>query len=145
MASLNVPMYDPAMVRPMREELTRIGFSELRTAAEVDAALADERAPMLVVVNSVCGCAARNARPAATLALEHPVRPNKLYTVFAGQDAEATARARSYFTGYGPSSPSMALFRDGRLVYMLERRSIEGRSPRDIAADLVAAFDRFCA
>ena len=108
MASLNVPMYDPAMVRPMREELTRIGFSELRTAAEVDAALADERAPMLVVVNSVCGCAARNARPAATLALEHPVRPNKLYTVFAGQDAEATARARSYFTGYGPSSPSMA-------------------------------------
>ena len=145
MASLNVPMYDPAMVRPMREELTRIGFSELRTAAEVDAALADERAPMLVVVNSVCGCAARNARPAATLALEHPVRPNKLYTVFAGQDAEATARARSYFTGYGPSSPSMALFRDGRLVYMLERRSIEGRSPRDIAADLIAAFDRFCA
>ena len=145
MASLNVPMYDPAMVRPMREELTRIGFSELRTAAEVDAALADERAPMLVVVNSVCGCAARNARPAATLALEHPVRPNKLYTVFAGQDAEATARARSYFTGYGPSSPSMALFRDGRLVYMLERRSIEGRSPRDIAADLVAPFDRFCA
>ena len=145
MASLNVPMYDPAMVRPMREELTRIGFSELRTAAEVDAALADERAPMLVVVNSVCGCAARNARPAATLALEHPVRPNKLYTVFAGQDAEATARARSYFTGYGPSSPSMALFRDGRLVYMLERRSIEGRSPRDIAADLVASFDRFCA
>ena len=145
MASLNVPMYDPAMVRPMREELTRIGFSELRTGAEVDAALADERAPMLVVVNSVCGCAARNARPAATLALEHPVRPNKLYTVFAGQDAEATARARSYFTGYGPSSPSMALFRDGRLVYMLERRSIEGRSPRDIAADLVAAFDRFCA
>ncbi len=145
MASLNVPMYDPAMVRPMREELTRIGFSELRTAAEVDAALADERAPMLVVVNSVCGCAARNARPAATLALEHPVRPNKLYTVFAGQDAEATARARSYFTGYGPSSPSMALFRDGRLVYMLERRSIEGRSTRDIAADLVAAFHRFCA
>jgi len=145
MASLNVPMYDPAMVRPMREELTRIGFSELHTAAEVDSALPDERAPMLVVVNSVCGCAARNARPAATLALEHPVRPTKLYTVFAGQDAEATARARSYFTGYGPSSPSMALFRDGRLVYMLERRSIEGRSPRDIAADLVAAFDQFCA
>ena len=145
MASLNVPLYDPAMVRPMREELTRIGFSELHTAAEVDAALADEQGATLVVVNSVCGCAARNARPAATLALEHPVRPAKLFTVFAGQDAEATARARSYFTGYGPSSPSMALFRDGRLVYMLERRSIEGRSPRDIAADLVAAFDRFCA
>jgi len=144
-SSLNVPMYDPAMVRPMREELTRIGFSELRTAAEVDTALAAERAPMLVVVNSVCGCAARNARPAATLALEHPVRPPKLYTVFAGQDAEATARARSYFTGYGPSSPSMALFRDGRLAYMLERRNIEGRGPRDIAADLIAAFDRYCA
>jgi len=145
MASLNVPMYDPAMVRPMRERLSRVVYFQRHPAAEVDSALPDERAPMLVVVNSVCGCAARNARPAATLALEHPVRPTKLYTVFAGQDAEATDRARSYFTGYGPSSPSMALFRDGRLVYMLERRSIEGRSPRDIAADLVAAFDRFCA
>ena len=144
MSSLNVPMYDPAMVRPMREELTRIGFTELHTPAEVDAALAEERAPMLVVVNSVCGCAARNARPAATLALEHTVRPAKLYTIFAGQDAEATTRARSYFTGYGPSSPSMGLFRDGRLVYMLERRNIEGRGPHDIAADLIAAFDQFC-
>jgi len=145
MASLDVPRYDPAMVRPMREELTRIGFTELRTAADVDTALADERATTLVVVNSVCGCAARNARPAATLALEHSARPAKLYTVFAGQDADATERARSYFTGYGPSSPSMALFRDGRLVYMLERRSIEGRGPRDIADDLVAAFDQYCA
>jgi len=140
-----VPRYDPAMVRPMREELTRIGFTELRTAAEVDAALTTERATTLVVVNSVCGCAARNARPAATLALGHQARPAKLYTVFAGQDAEATERARSYFTGYGPSSPSMALFRDGRLVYMLERRNIEGRGPRDIADDLVAAFDQYCA
>ena len=145
MASLDVPRYDPAMVRPMREELTRIGFTELRTAAEVDAALTAERATTLVVVNSVCGCAARNARPAATLALGHQARPAKLYTVFAGQDAEATERARSYFTGYGPSSPSMALFRDGRLVYMLERRNIEGRGPRDIADDLVAAFDQYCA
>jgi len=145
MASLDVPRYDPAMVRPMREELTRIGFTELRTAAEVDAALTTERATTLVVVNSVCGCAARNARPAATLALGHQARPAKLYTVFAGQDAEATERARSYFTGYGPSSPSMALFRDGRLVYMLERRNIEGRGPRDIADDLVAAFDQYCA
>ncbi len=145
MASLDVPRYDPAMVRPMREELTRIGFTELRTAAEVDAALTADRATTLVVVNSVCGCAARNARPAATLALEHQARPAKLYTVFAGQDAEATERARSYFTGYGPSSPSMALFRDGRLVYMLERRNIEGRGPRDIADDLVAAFDQYCA
>src|SRR6266480_3442555 len=130
MAGLNVPLYDPALVQPMREELTRIGFTELHTPT---------------VVNAVCGCAARNARPAATLELEHTVRPAKLYTVFAGQDAEATARARSYFTGYGPSSPSMALFRDGRLVYMLERRNIEGRGPHEIAADLVAAFDRFCA
>ena len=145
MASLDVPRYDPAMVRPMREELTRIGFTELRTAAEVDAALTAERATTLVVVNSVCGCAARNARPAATLALGHQARPAKLYTVFAGQDAEATERARSYFTGYGASSPSMALFRDGRLVYMLERRNIEGRGPRDIADDLVAAFDQYCA
>ncbi len=145
MAGLNVPLYDPSLVRPMREELTRIGFTELHTPAEVDAALAQERAPMLVVVNSVCGCAARNARPAATLALVHTVRPAKLYTVFAGQDAEATARARSYCTGYGPSSPSMALFRDGRLVYMLERRNIEGRGPHDIAADLIAAFDQYCA
>src|SRR5438093_9255736 len=133
MRNLNVPMYDPEMVRPMREELTRLGFEELRTPAEVDALLTTERATTLVVVNSVCGCAARNARPAATLALEHSARPAKLYTVFAGQDTEATERARSYFTGYGPSSPSMALFRDGRLVYMLERRNIEGRGTHDVA------------
>src|SRR5438128_11324301 len=145
MAGLNIPLYDPRLVQPMREELTRIGFQELRTPADVDAALAAANDTTLVVVNSVCGCAARNARPAATLALEHQARPAKLYTVFAGQDAEATERARSYFTGYGPSSPSMALFRDGRLVYMLERRNIEGRGPRDIADDLVAAFDQYCA
>src|SRR5215467_6419499 len=105
MRNLNVPLYDPEMVRPMREELTRFGFAELRTAAAVDAALAGERAPTLVVVNSVCGCAARNARPAAALAIQHERRPTRLVTVFAGQDGEATARARSYFTGYGPSSP----------------------------------------
>src|SRR6266568_6581519 len=145
MRNLNVPMYDPEMVRPMREDLTRLGFEELRTADEVDAVLAREQAPTLVVVNSVCGCAARNARPAAALAIQHDRRPARLVTVFAGQDAEATARARSYFTGYGPSSPSMGLFRDGRLVYMLERRNIEGRGPHDIAADLIAAFDQFCA
>jgi putative YphP/YqiW family bacilliredoxin len=144
MRNLNVPMYDPEMVRPMREELTRIGFAELRTPADVDAALAHERAPTLVVVNSVCGCAARNARPAATLAIQHQRRPARLLTVFAGQDADATARARSYFTGYQPSSPQIALFKDGQLVFMLERRNIEGRNAHDIAADLVAAFDRFC-
>jgi putative YphP/YqiW family bacilliredoxin len=144
MRNLNIPMYDPEMVRPMREELTRLGFEELRTPADVDAVLASAGAPTLVVVNSVCGCAARNARPAAALAIQHERRPAKLVTVFAGQDADATARARSYFTGYQPSSPQIALFKDGRLVFMLERRNIDGRNARDIAADLTAAFDQFC-
>jgi putative YphP/YqiW family bacilliredoxin len=137
-------MYDPALVQPMRDELTRLGFEELRTPREVDAVLGRETATMLVVVNSVCGCAARNARPAARLALEHPVRPARLLTVFAGQDPEATAQARSYFAPYPPSSPQIALFRDGQLVFMLERRQIEGRAAPAIAADLTAAFDRFC-
>jgi putative YphP/YqiW family bacilliredoxin len=137
-------MYDPEMVRPMREELTRLGFEELKTPAEVDQVLASERAPTLVVVNSVCGCAARNARPAAALAIQHERKPARLVTVFAGQDADATARARSYFTGYQPSSPQIALFKDARLVFMLERRNIEGRNARDIANDLTAAFDKFC-
>jgi putative YphP/YqiW family bacilliredoxin len=141
---INVPMYDPRLVQPMRDELTRIGFQELRTPAEVDAALGAAREPTLVVVNSVCGCAARNARPAAALALQHPRRPARLLTVFAGQDAEATERARSYFTGYAPSSPQMGLFKDGGLVFMLERKNIEGRPAPDIAADLTAAFDRYC-
>ena len=144
MRNLNVPMYDPEMVRPMREELIRLGFAELRTPAEVDAVLANERAPTLVVVNSVCGCAARNARPAAALAIQHDRRPTRLVTVFAGQDADATARARSYFTGYAPSSPQMALLKGGKPVFILERRNIEGREAADIAGDLVAAFDRFC-
>src|SRR6266576_3252340 len=144
MRNLNVPMYDPELVRPMREELTQLGFEELRTPAAVDAVLTTERAPTLVVVNSVCGCAARNARPAAALAVQHDRRPGRLVTVFAGQDADATARARSYFTGYQPSSPQIALFKDSRLVFMLERRNIEGRNARDIAADLTAAFDKFC-
>ncbi|MGH7537903.1 MAG: BrxA/BrxB family bacilliredoxin [Gemmatimonadales bacterium] len=137
-------MYDPRLVQPMREELTRIGFEELRTPGEVDAVLGAEQAPTLVVVNSVCGCAARNARPAAALAIQHPKRPARLLTVFAGQDADATARARSYFTGYPPSSPQMGLIKGGQLVFMLERRDIEGRPAADIAADLVAAFERFC-
>jgi bacilliredoxin len=144
MAGINVPLYDPRLVQPMREELTRIGFQELRTPADVDVALGTSKGVTLVVVNSVCGCAARNARPAATLALEHPRRPDRLLTVFAGQDADATARARSYFTGYAPSSPQMALFKDGELVFMLERKNIEGRAAKDIAADLTAAFDRYC-
>lgn len=144
MRDLNVPMYDPELVRPMREELTRIGFQELRTPEDVDAVLGREQAPTLVVVNSVCGCAARNARPAAALAIQHPRRPARLVTVFAGQDADATARARAYFTGYLPSSPQIALLERGRVVFMLERKHIEGRNARAIAADLTAAFDRHC-
>jgi len=142
---MNLPMYDPTLVQPMRDELTRIGFEELRTPEQVDAVMRTERETTLVVVNSVCGCAARNARPAATLALAHAVRPKRLLTVFAGQDAEATATARSYFAPYPPSSPQIAMFRDGQLVFMLERRQIEGRQAAAIAADLTAAFDRYCA
>ncbi|HYT83197.1 MAG TPA: BrxA/BrxB family bacilliredoxin [Gemmatimonadales bacterium] len=144
MSGLNVPLYDPRLVQPMREELTRIGFQELRTTEAVDAALGRVTDTTLVVVNSVCGCAARNARPAAALALQHSARPERLLTVFAGQDAEATTRARSYFTGYPPSSPQIALFKDGKLVFMLERKNIEGRAAHEIAADLTAAFDRYC-
>ena len=138
-------MYDPSLVQPMRDELTRIGFRELRTPAEVDAVLGSTQDTTLVVVNSVCGCAARNARPAAALAVGHVRRPKQLLTVFAGQDADATERARSYFTGYRPSSPQIALFRGGTLVFMLERKNIEGRDAQAIAADLKGAFDRFCA
>lgn len=144
MANLNVSMYDPRLVQPMREELTRVGFQELRTPEQVDGALAAAKETTLVVVNSVCGCSARAARPAVTLAIGHAKRPQRLFTVFAGQDADATARARSYFTGVAPSSPQMGLLKDGKLVFMLERRNIEGRAAADIAADLVAAFDRFC-
>src|SRR5213593_581720 len=144
MAGINMPLYDPRLVQPMRDELTRIGFQELRTPADVDAALGQTDDTTLVLVNSVCGCAARNARPAAALAIRHPRRPARLLTVFAGQDADATARARGYFTGYAPSSPQIALFKDGQLVFMLERRNIEGRNARDIAADLTAAFEQYC-
>jgi putative YphP/YqiW family bacilliredoxin len=139
-------MYDDLLVRPMREDLTRIGFSELRTAPEVDQALADTAGTTLVVVNSVCGCSARMARPAVRLALETSAqRPQHLTTVFAGQDVEATTRARSYFTGYPPSSPSIALLKNGQLVYMMERWQIESRPAQAIAADLVEAFATHCA
>lgn len=137
-------MYPEEMVAPMREELTHIGFREMRTAEEVDAALKGQSGTALVVVNSICGCAAGRARPAVAQALDRSVRPDTLLTVFAGQDREATDRARSYFTGYGPSSPSIALLRDGRLIFMLERSDIEGRDPYSIAEDLTRAFDRFC-
>jgi putative YphP/YqiW family bacilliredoxin len=138
-------MYDERLVTPMRQDLTRLGIKELRTAQEVDAELADAKGTTLVVVNSVCGCSARMARPAVAVALQNPIKPEHLTTVFAGQDAEATDRARSYFTGYPPSSPQIALFKDGQLVFMLERWQIEGRPADEIAHDLVNAFNRYCA
>lgn len=138
-------MYPEEFVQPMREELTRLGFQELRTPEEVDALLGREKRSVLVVVNSICGCAAGKARPGVALALEHRARPEVLATVFAGQDRDATERARSYFSGYPPSSPSIALLREGKLVFMMERSNIEGRDPFSIAEDLKEAFDRFCA
>ena len=137
-------MYPEELVQPMRGELTQIGFEELRTAGEVDDKLA-EKGTTLVVVNSICGCAARMARPAVKLALQHAsAKPEHLTTVFAGQDREATDKARGYFTGYPPSSPSIALLKDGQLVYMMERWQIEGRPAPQIAEDLVAAFEEHC-
>jgi putative YphP/YqiW family bacilliredoxin len=138
-------MYPEDFVHPMREELTRVGFRELRTPEDVDAALKQEKRTVLVVVNSICGCAAGKACPAIAKALAHGMRPEILATVFAGQDREATDRARSYFTGYVPSSPSIALLRDGKVAFMLERSDIEGRDANAIAEDLTKAFDRFCA
>jgi putative YphP/YqiW family bacilliredoxin len=138
-------IYDERLVAPMRSELTRLGVEELRTADAVDAKLRGSAGTTLVVVNSVCGCAARNARPAIARALQHETRPDSLTTVFAGQDLDATQRARSYFVGYQPSSPSIALFKNGQVVFMLERYQIEGRSANDIANDLTGAFDRYCA
>jgi putative YphP/YqiW family bacilliredoxin len=133
------------MVAPMRQELTRLGVKELRTADDVDAALKGSTGTALVVVNSICGCAARMARPAVAEALKHSATPDQLTTVFAGQDVDATQRARSYFTGYPPSSPSIGLLKDGKLVFMLERHQIEGRGATEIARDLVRAFDKHCA
>ncbi len=138
-------MYDERLVAPIREDLTRVGFTELRTSADVDAALPNNAGTTLVVVNSVCGCSARMARPAVRHALEESAtKPDHLATVFAGQDAEATERARSYFTGYPPSSPSIALLKDGKLVYFMERWQIESRDANAIAADLKAAFATHC-
>ncbi len=136
--------YPEIMIRPMREELTRLGAEELRTAEDVDRALAEQQGTLMVVVNSICGCAAGKARPGVALALNHSVRPDRVATVFAGADIEATEKARSYFTGYPPSSPSIALLKDGRLVYMMERRQIEGRMPDQIAEELTRAFDQYC-
>ena len=136
--------YSEILIHPMREDLTRIGVEEWRTAEAVDDAIKNNKGTLMVVVNSVCGCAAGKARPGVALALEHAVKPDKVATVFAGADIDATERARSYFTGYGPSSPSIALLKDGELVYMLERYQIEGRDAQQIAGELTKAFDQHC-
>jgi len=128
----------------MREDLTRLGFEELRTPEAVDETVQNSKGTLMVVVNSVCGCAAGRARPGVALALQNDVKPDKVATVFAGADIEATERARSYFTGYNPSSPSIALLKDGQLVYMLERFQIEGRDAQQIAGELTQAFDKHC-
>ncbi len=135
--------YDPMLVQPMREELTRLGIKELRNAADVDEAM-KKPGTTLVVVNSVCGCAAAGARPGVALAMKHDVLPDHVVTVFAGQDLEATQRARDYFTNQPPSSPQMALMKDGELVHMIHRHHIEGRMPEMIASALVYAFDEHC-
>jgi putative YphP/YqiW family bacilliredoxin len=137
--------YPEIMIRPMREDLTRLGVEEWRTADAVDEAVKNSQGTLMVVVNSICGCAAGKARPGVALALQHDVKPDKVATVFAGADVEATERARSYFTGYGPSSPSIAILKDGELVYMLERYQIEGRDATQIAGELTKAFDKHCA
>ncbi len=137
-------MYPEFMIAPMREELTRFGVKELRTADQVDEAVTQSSGTLMVVVNSVCGCAAGKARPGVALALQHPVKPDAITTVFAGADVEATQRARGYFTGYPPSSPSIALLKDGKLVYMMERHQIENQEAGAIAAQLTAAFDQHC-
>lgn len=136
--------YSELLIKPMREDLSKLGIEEARTAAAVDAAVKETSGILMVVVNSVCGCAAGKARPGVAAALQHAVTPNRTITVFAGADIEATERARNYFTGYPPSSPSIALLRDGKLVYMMERYQIEGRNAQEIAHELTLAFDKFC-
>ena len=136
--------YPEIMIRPMREDLTRLGVEELKTPEAVDETIKNSKGTLMVVVNSICGCAAGKARPGVALALQHEVKPAKVATVFAGADIEATERARSYFTGYGPSSPSIALLKDGELVYMLERFQIEGRNAEQIAGELRQAFEKHC-
>jgi len=136
--------YPEIMIRPMREDLTRLGVEEMRTADAVDDTIKNSQGTLMVVVNSICGCAAGKARPGVALALQNEKKPDKIATVFAGADIEATERARSYFTGYGPSSPSIALLKDGRLVYMLERYQIEGRDASQIAGELTQAFEKYC-
>ena len=128
----------------MRDDLTRFGVEETRTPEELDQVIHNTKGTVMIVVNSVCGCAAGLARPGIGMALQHPVKPDRVVTVFAGADIAATERARSYFKGYFPSSPSVGILQDGRIVFMLERHQIEGRDPHAIAKDLTQAFDRFC-
>jgi putative YphP/YqiW family bacilliredoxin len=138
-------MYPEIMVIPMREELTRLGVEELKTASDVDSKLQAPQGTTLVIVNSICGCAAGRLRPAVRTALQNSSRPDRSFSVFAGQDMEATERARSYFIGYPPSSPSLALFRDGKLIHMMQRSDIEHRDAADIANELKRVFDQHCA
>ncbi len=137
--------YSELLIKPMREDLTRLGVEEARRPEDVDAAVRETPGTLMVIVNSVCGCAAGKARPGIALALQHPARPFRSITVFAGADIEATERARGYFTGYPPSSPSIALLQNGKIVYMMERYQIEGRDAQQIARELISAFDKFCA
>lgn len=136
--------YPEMLIKPMREDLTRFGVEETRTPEEVDQVIRNTKGTVMVVVNSVCGCAAGLARPAIGMALKHSVVPDKVVTVFAGADIAATDRARSYFKGYFPSSPSVGILQDGQIKFMLERHQIEGRDPVAIAGDLTEAFDRLC-
>lgn len=142
--SMNFQMYMDDMVQPMRDELTRIGIKELRTPDEVEQALGELKGTALVVVNSVCGCAAGQCRPGVAQALQHETLPDQLFTVFAGQDKEATAKAREYFAPYPPSSPSIALLKDGELVHFIQRHGIENRSADEIAAELIGSFNEYC-
>jgi putative YphP/YqiW family bacilliredoxin len=136
--------YPESFIGPMRQELTRLGIQELKTAAQVDDVVRQPQGTVMIVVNSMCGCAAGKARPGIALALQHPVKPDVIATVFAGGDIEATERARGYFTGYPPSSPSIAILRDGKLVYMMERRQIENQTADAIARNLTDAFEQVC-
>ncbi|HBU83285.1 MULTISPECIES: BrxA/BrxB family bacilliredoxin [Paenibacillus] len=142
--SMSFDQYMKDMVQPMRDDLTRLGIQELRTPEEVEASLPNAKGTALVVINSVCGCAAGQCRPGVSQALQHDITPDHLYTVFAGQDKEATAKAREYFAPYPPSSPSIALMKDGELVHFIERHQVEDRSAEEIAAELTSVFDRYC-
>jgi putative YphP/YqiW family bacilliredoxin len=137
-------MYPEELCKPMRAELTNVGFVELKTADEVDSLLSEKEKTVLIIVNSVCGCAAGNARPAVKMAIEFDVKPDVFATVFAGQDSEATSRAREYMLPYPPSSPSIALFKNGEIVHLIERHHIEGRTAQMIADNLKDAFNQIC-